>query len=112
MTADGLWIPHACRQPRIYQPRLRRDCPGELIQIDDLRFCEKESALYYILSTWDYINKHGKHVAFCSDKHAVFCVNQAETCETGTTQFGHVLHDLNIKLICANSPQAKGRVEL
>lgn len=27
------------------------------------------------------------------------------------TQFGRALHDLNIDLICANSSQAKGRVE-
>jgi hypothetical protein len=27
------------------------------------------------------------------------------------TQFGRALHDLNIEILCANSPQAKGRVE-
>lgn len=139
MTADGLWIPHARRQTRIYQPRLRRDCPGELIQIDGshhewfegrapkccllvyvddatgrlmhLRFCQSESAFDYMLATRDYIDKHGKPVAFYSDKHAVFRVSQAETRRTGITQFGRALHDLNIDLICANSSQAKGRVE-
>ncbi|MBA2140351.1 helix-turn-helix domain-containing protein [Salmonella enterica subsp. houtenae serovar 44:z36,[z38]:-] len=30
---------------------------------------------------------------------------------TGVTQFGRVLSELGIELICANSPQAKGRVE-
>ncbi|MDR8378682.1 transposase, partial [Acinetobacter baumannii] len=30
---------------------------------------------------------------------------------TGITQFGRVLSELGIELICANSPQAKGRVE-
>jgi hypothetical protein len=30
---------------------------------------------------------------------------------SGVTQFGRALHDLNIELICANSSQAKGRVE-
>ncbi|EYU13345.1 Winged helix-turn helix [Photorhabdus aegyptia] len=34
MTADGLWIPHARRKPRVYQPRYRRDCLGELIQFE------------------------------------------------------------------------------
>jgi hypothetical protein len=29
----------------------------------------------------------------------------------GVTQFGRALADLNIEIICANSPQAKGRVE-
>ena len=139
MTADGLWIPHARRQTRIYQPRLRRDCLGELIQIDGshhdwfegrapkccllvyvddatgrlmhLRFCQSESAFDYMLAPRDYIDKHGKPVAFYSDKHAVFRVSQAETRRTGITQFGRALHDLNIDLICANSSQAKGRVE-
>ncbi len=132
-------IPHARRQTRIYQPRLRRDCLGELIQIDGshhdwfegrapkccllvyvddatgrlihLRFCQSESAFDYMVATRDYIDKHGKPVAFYSDKHAVFRVSQAETRRTGITQFGRALHDLNIDLICANSSQAKGRVE-
>ncbi|ARR44500.1 hypothetical protein CAY59_09150 [Vibrio campbellii] len=34
MIADGLWVPHSKRKPRVYQPRYRRDCLGELIQID------------------------------------------------------------------------------
>ncbi len=34
MIADGLWTPHARRKPGVYQPRYRRDCLGELIQID------------------------------------------------------------------------------
>lgn len=76
-----------------------------------LRFCETESAFDYMLATREYIDKHGKPVAFYSDKHAVFRVSQAETRRTGITQFGRVLHDLNIELICANSSQAKGRVE-
>ena len=139
MTADGLWVPHAHRRPRVYQPRYRRDCLGELIQIDGshhdwfegraskccllvyiddatgrlmhLRFCQSESAFDYMLATREYVDKHGKPVAFYSDKHAVFRVSQAETRRTGMTQFGRALHDLNIELICANSSQAKGRVE-
>lgn len=34
MTADGLWVPYSRRRPRVHQPRYRRDCLGELIQID------------------------------------------------------------------------------
>ena len=26
MIADGFWVPHSQRQPRVYQPRYRRDC--------------------------------------------------------------------------------------
>src|SRR6185312_4899087 len=32
--AAGLWIPRKLRPPKIQQPRLRRACVGELIQID------------------------------------------------------------------------------
>lgn len=30
---------------------------------------------------------------------------------SGLTQFGRALYELNIDIICANTPQAKGRVE-
>lgn len=34
MTEAGLWIPRRQRPPKVYQPRARRACLGELIQID------------------------------------------------------------------------------
>ena len=138
MTADGLWIPYSRRKPRVYQPRYRRDCLGELVQIDGsphdwfegrapkccllvfvddatgrimhLRFGETESAFDYMLATREYVEKHGKPLAFYSDKHGIFRVNHAAGSKSGT-QFGRVLHDIGVELICANSPQAKGRVE-
>jgi len=46
------------------------------------------------------------------DKHSVFRVNREELKKgVGITHFGQVLKDLEIELICANSPQAKGRIE-
>lgn len=139
MITDGLWVPYVRRKPRVYQPRTRRDCFGELIQIDGsphdwfegrapkccllvfiddatgqlmhLRFGETESAFDYMLATREYIDKHGKPLVFYSDKHGVFRVNHPNGALTGTTQFGRVLHDIGVDLICANSPQAKGRVE-
>jgi hypothetical protein len=54
----------------------------------------------------------GKPVAFYSDKHGVFRVNQRGALGgDGMTQFGRALHALNIDIICANTSQAKGRVE-
>jgi hypothetical protein len=38
-------------------------------------------------------------------------VNQSSKKDTKITQFGRVLSTLNIDIIFANSPQAKGRVE-
>ncbi|WP_268875326.1 ISNCY family transposase [Photobacterium aquimaris] len=139
MIADGLWVPHFKRKPRVYQPRHRRDCYGELIQIDvshhdwfegrsdkccllvfiddatgklmNLRFSETESAFDYMVATREYVEHHGKPTAFYSDRHAVFHVSKRDAETNRVTQFGRVLHDLNIELICANSSQAKGRVE-
>lgn len=34
MAKAGLWIPRKLRSPTIYQPRNRRHCVGELVQID------------------------------------------------------------------------------
>jgi hypothetical protein len=34
MIADGLWLDRKARQRKIYQPRPRRACLGELVQID------------------------------------------------------------------------------
>lgn len=45
-----------------------------------------------------------------SDFGPTFRVNHAARSKSGT-QFGRVLHDIGVELICANSPQAKGRVE-
>ncbi|WP_104513596.1 ISNCY family transposase [Acinetobacter indicus] len=139
MIAADLWIPRAKRLKRPYQPRYNRDCYGELIQIDGshhdwfegraakccllvfiddatgklqhLRFCESESAFDYMISTRLYVEQHGKPLAFYSDKHSVFRVNQSSKKDTKITQFGRVLSTLNIDIIFANSPQAKGRVE-
>lgn len=137
MITEGLWIPQIQRKPRVYQPRYRRDCLGELIQIDgshhdwfegrspkccllvfiddatgklmNLRFSETESSFDYMLATRQYIDTHGKPLAFYSDQHTIFRVSGSK--ENHLTQYGRALHNLNIDLICANSPQAKGRVE-
>ncbi len=139
MIADGLWTPHSKRKPKVYQPRYRRDCLGELIQIDgshhdwfegrcdkccllvfiddatgrlmNLRFSETESAFDYMKTTREYVDEHGKPVAFYSDKHSIFRVNQEKHKQVGQTQYGRVLNELGIELICANSSQAKGRVD-
>ena len=50
-------------------------------------------------------------LAFYSDKHSVFRINRETLGKTQLTQFSRVLEQLEINLICANSPQAKGRVE-
>ena len=59
-----------------------------------------------------YLQSHGCPVAFYSDKHSVFRVTKTEALGgSGMTQFGRALSELNIEILCANSSQAKGRVE-
>jgi transposase len=140
MIAEGVWIPRAQRARRPHQPRHRRSCLGELIQIDgcdhawfedrgpkctllvyvddatsrlmELRFVASESAFDYFASTRSYLERHGKPVAFYSDKASVFRVAAPEAAQgAGITQFGRALSALNIDIVCANTPQAKGRVE-
>ncbi len=51
-------------------------------------------------------------MAFYSDKASIFRVVDARGKQArGDTQFGRALSELNIDSLCANTPQAKGRVE-
>ena len=90
-----------------------------LVFIDDatsrlmhLQFVESESTFAYFHAARAYLEAWGKPIAFYSDKHGVFRVNHPGALGgDGMTQFGRALHALNIDIICANSSQAKGRVE-
>lgn len=77
-----------------------------------LRFVKSESTFSYFEALGLYLAAHGRPVAFYSDKHSVFRVaNQSVKSGYGMTQFGRALNELNIEILCANSSQAKGRVE-
>jgi transposase len=140
MIAEGLWRDRKHRQRQVHQPRPRRECLGELVQVDGsehwwfedrgpqctllvfvddatsrlmhLQFVESESTFAYFHAARAYLETWGKPVAFYSDKHGVFRVNHPGALGgDGMTQFGRALHALNIDIICANSSPAKGRVE-
>src|SRR5271167_3682558 len=140
MIEAGIWADRKQRRKQVHQPRHRRECVGELVQIDGcehwwfedrgpqctllvfvddatsrlmhLQFVESESTFAYFHAARAYLEAWGKPVAFYSDKHGVFRVNQTGALGgDGMTQFGRALHALNIDIICANSSQAKGRVE-
>jgi len=141
MISEGLWKPKRAKQPHAHQMRERRACFGELVQIDgsehawfekrgpkctllvyiddatgqllELLFVTSETFFGYCEATRHYLERYGKPVAFYSDKHGIFRVNQERPLGTtsGLTQFGRALDELDIQLICANSPQAKGRIE-
>lgn len=76
-----------------------------------LRFGETESTFDYLAATREYIEMHGRPLAFYSDRHTIFHVSKRDAHTNRITQYGRALHELNIELICANSSQAKGRVE-
>ena len=140
MIAEKLWKPRRAKRPVIHQMRERRACLGELVQIDgspyawfegrapacsllvfiddatgkllELYFTPEESMFSYSAAVKRYLARHGKPVTFYSDKHGIFRVNVKNALSgTGLTQFGRAMKDLDIKIICANTPQAKGRVE-
>ena len=78
----------------------------------ELRFVASESTFAYFEALKAYLHRHGKPVAFYSDKHSIFRVsNENATSGDGMTQFGRALSELNIEILCANTSQAKGRVE-
>lgn len=139
MITEELWIPHRRRKAVVHQQRERRPCFGELVQIDgsphawfegraekccllvfiddatsrllQLRFEPTETTEGYFHSVRGYLKEHGKPVAFYSDKHGIFHVNARDVIGETQTQFGRAMETLGIEIICANSPQAKGRVE-
>src|SRR3979411_2092384 len=90
-----------------------------LVFIDDatsrlmeLRFVPSESTFAYFETLKSYLQHHGKPVAFYSDKHSIFRVSREDAASgDGMTQFGRALSELNIEILCANTSQAKGRVE-
>lgn len=72
-----------------------------------------ETFFAYCEASRHYFERHGKPVVFYSNKHGIFRVNQEQTTGLGSglTQFGRAMQELDIQIICANTPQAKGRVE-
>ena len=140
MVAAGLWLSRKQRRT-FHQPRLRRECLGELIQIDgsehrwfenradpctllvfiddasgrlmQLRFVDSESTrrlisrlsgvtLRCMAARWRFIPTSTR----CSG-----VAKQDAQGGHGITQFSRAFSELNIEILCANSSQAKGRVE-
>jgi transposase len=140
MIEEGLWKARKAKKTAVHQLRERRACFGELIQIDgsphgwfegrtdpcvllvfiddatsklvQLLFVESESFFTYCQAAEEYFRCCGKPIAFYSDKNSIFRVNVPSTgAGDALTQFGRAMLELDIEIICANTPQAKGRVE-
>jgi len=135
----GLWQRKRRRDPH-RRRRERRACVGELVQadgshhawlegrgprlvlcamIDDAtsrlhaRFYEAETTEAYFDLLGRYVRAWGRPVALYSDRSSIFRTERSTraTEEDYCPQFTRALDQLDVRLIMARSPQAKGRVE-
>jgi transposase len=149
MIRAGLWRARRQKVEQVHVWRPRRSCRGELVQwdtsehdwlegrgeklylihmIDDAtseltaRFVRHDSTLENMRLLWSYLERHGRPVAFYTDKASLFQtapkvardLKELPRDERGPlppTQIGRALQELGIVWIAAHSPQAKGRVE-
>ena len=137
MLQAGLWQAKRRRAKRVHPPRARRECAGELVQIDGshhdwfegraskccliafiddatgrvvgARFFEQETTQGYLAVLHALVQRIGAPLALYSDRHGIF--TKADPEDVKPTQFERALLQLDIEPICAHSPQAKGRVE-
>jgi transposase len=138
LLAEGLWQPQRRRdQHRSRRPR--RACFGELVQmdtsihdwtegrgedmvlihmIDDAtshvlgRFYDADTVLNHMDLLRRWLQAHGRPLALYTDRHSIFePQDKGRAVPDAETQFGRALRELDIALIRARSPQAKGRVE-
>jgi transposase len=139
LTPQGLWKPRRKGQAH-RQWRQRRACLGELVQadgshhdwlegrgpwmvllafIDDAtskvtaRFYEGETTEAYMDLLRRYLRKRGRMAALYVDRDSIFRAEDHDPYDPRPvmTQFSRALKELEIDLILAYSPQAKGRVE-
>jgi hypothetical protein len=141
MIKAGIWDMKKRKKLVLHQTRLRRSHEGELVQLDGsphdwfegraekctllgyiddasskvkhLKFDLSESTDSYFKAFIEYLIKNGKPKSYYTDQLTVFRINNAKAGyrKNGLTQVGRALKELGIELICANSPQAKGRIE-
>lgn len=138
MISNELWLPKEKSIRHIHHLRERMSCYGEMVQADGTEYdwlgdgmkhillvfiddatssllhavlVKSESTASYMQALNDYLLKHGRPMCLYTDKHGVFRVNMPSASEDAQTQFARAMEELDIKMIQANSPQAKGRVE-
>lgn len=86
-------------------------------KVASARFEETEDARGYLRLLREICRKVGVPHALYSDRHSIFWPTNGESLKEqlagrrSPTQFGRAMSELDIRLIAAHSPQAKGRVE-
>lgn len=141
MMKETLWKVRSRRGPQIHrQWRERMHMRGELVQfdgsyhdwfedgteacllaaIDDATgqilqalFENNEGVAAVFRFWWAYVERHGRPVAIYLDKFSTYKLNHKGAVDDpeAMTQFQRAMTELDIRVICANSPEAKGRVE-
>lgn len=141
MTRHDLWKPRVRRGPGVHRLwRERMGLYGELVQfdgsyhiwfengeeecllaaIDDATsdvpqavFDDNEGVPAVFRFWWRYIEEHGRPAAVYLDKFSTYKVNHEHAVDNAEmlTQFERAMRELDIKLIKANSPEGKGRIE-
>ncbi len=137
MIEYHLWTPKKSKKS-IHQRRERRECEGELVQIDASNhkwfeergakchlhlliddasstiygayFAKEETTEAYFQTCLPYFSSRGLPINLYADKRGTFKVNQGGK-EGAETQFSRAMKELDVKIIFAHSPQAKGRIE-
>lgn len=142
MIADGLWMPNRKKKEKHRSWRQRKANYGELLQydgsyeywfedrgekccllacIDDAtgkvwaKFDEHEGVEPTFNFWREYIAENGKPCAIYTDRFSTYSMNHklAKENEDTLTQFQRAMEtDLNVEIIHAKSPEAKGRVEV
>jgi Helix-turn-helix domain len=138
LLAEGLWQRQRRRDTH-RQRRPRRACFGELVQMDTSLHdwlegrgeemvlltmiddaTSRQMARFYPSDTIEahfdlverWMKKYGRPLALYTDRHGIFeSHKKGQPDYAGETQFSRALAELEIELIKAHSPQAKGRVE-
>lgn len=95
-----------------------------MVYIDDAtsrilygEFVDVEDTLTLLRTTRSYLRRHGRPIAFYVDKDSIYKVNRQATIDEELkdmhpiTQYTRAMSELDIQVICADTPQAKGRVE-
>jgi len=140
MISEEIWKPKRKKKETHREWRQRKACKGELVQydgsyehwledrggkicllasIDDAdsevwaRFDEHEGVEPTFNFWRDYIERFGKPNAIYVDKFSTYSINHKLAKENSDTltQFERTMKELNVGIIHAHSPQAKGRVE-
>jgi transposase len=123
---------HIRRKRPHRKKRQRRSCYGEMLQFDGshhdwfegnapkccllnavddatgrvyLKFAQSENSYDVMMSLWEYVKLNGIPKSIYTDRDGVYYAKGQ------LTQFGRAMKELDVELIIAQSPQAKGRVE-